>query len=81
MTKQQIIDKWRKDKRRKIADSDKMLFCRGCRKDYYNGSATGVKQCWNLSKAKLADREIHMSLHHVKPTPITTLNCYIQQYH
>ncbi len=72
MTKQAVIDKWREDKRRKITDSDKMMFCRGCRKEHYNGSIKGVKQCWNLSKAKLKEREIHMSLHDVKATEITT---------
>lgn len=78
MDKQAVIDKWRKDKRRKISDSNKQVFCRGCRKDYYNGIGA---RCWHLAKAKLKDREIHMSLHEVKATEITTLNCYIPDYH
>lgn len=79
MDKQAVIDKWRKDKRRKISDSNKQLFCGGCRMNYYNG--IGAKQCWHLAKAKPKDRKINMSLHEVKATEITTLKCFIPQYH
>lgn len=77
--KDDVIAVWEKDKRRKVADSDKQLFCRGCRMNHYNGQY--AKQCWHLRGAKLKKREIYMSLHSVKPTAVVTLGCFIPEYH
>ena len=78
-SKQDVIDKWKKDKRKRVPDSDKQMFCRGCRKNYYNGR--GADQCWNLKGAKLKEREIYMSLHSHHPQKMVTLDCFIPQYH
>lgn len=75
--KQDIIENWQKDKRRKVPDADKLLFCSGCRDNFYNGrNPYNIKQCWHLKKAKLKEREIYFSIHQVKPTPVITLSCF-----
>jgi len=76
--KANIIEKWQKDKRRKIADVDKLSFCPGCRRHWYNRNKKGG--CWHLKKAKLKEREIYTSLHSKAPTAVVTLGCYIQEY-
>lgn len=77
MTKQKVIDKWLKDKRRKIPESDKKAFCPGCRQNWYN---VNMKVCWHLAKSKLKEREIYASLDSVKPDKVVTVSCYIQKY-
>ncbi len=78
MNRQEVIDKWAKDRRKKVSDDNKRLFCAGCRKDWYNhNKSTG---CMHLKKAKLKKREIYMTIHSISPSEITTLTCFIPRY-
>lgn len=77
MTKQKVIDKWRKDKRRKVSVENKRRFCPGCRQNWYN---VNMKGCWHLAKSKVKEREIYASLSSVKPDKVVTLDCYMQSY-
>lgn len=41
--------------------------CIGCRSDFYNGNNNrGIKECWNLKKAKLVSR---IAIGHWEPPP------------
>ena len=79
---EEIIQKWKKDKRRKLSSVEKREFCAGCRQNFYNGNNDlGVKECWSLKSAKLKEREIYRSLDSVEPDKVITLDCYTKQYH
>ena len=78
-TKDAVVTTWEKDKRRKVSDSNKQLFCSGCRMNHYNGRY--AKQCWHLKGSRLKKREIYMSLHDTQPRKVVTLGCFITDYH
>jgi hypothetical protein len=77
-SKQAVIDKWRRDKRKRVKTEDKQLFCYGCRQNWYNrNKADG---CWHLKGAKLKEREIYASLHSRSPDKVVTLACFVMKY-
>lgn len=78
-TKAEVIEIWEQDKRCGIPKSAKMLFCSGCRQNFYNGREEG--DCWSLSKAKMKRRKIYASLDSTKPDKVVTLGCFVKQYH
>lgn len=80
--KSEIIEKWKKDKRRKITLAEKREFCYGCRQNFYNGNNDmGIQECWFLKSGKLEERERYPSLSSIKPEKVITLNCFTKQYH
>ena len=79
--KEAVIKKWGKDKRRKIHNSDKQLFCGGCRQNFYNGNNDiGVSECWSLAKSKLKKRELYLRVDSCDTEKIVTLNCHMRKY-
>lgn len=79
--KENIIINWQKDKRRKVPDSDKQLFCMGCRQNFYNGNNDlGIDECWSLNKAKLKKRELYLRVDSTETENIVTLSCFTRKY-
>ena len=76
-----IIEKWQKDKRRKIPNKDKILFCSGCRQNFYNGNNEyGIEKCWSLDEAKLKKRTLYLRVDSNETEEIITLSCYVRKY-
>lgn len=79
--KEIAISNWQKDKRRKVSNSDKQLFCSGCRQNFYNGhNDLGIDECWSLDKAKLKKRELYLRVDSTETENIITLNCFVRKY-
>jgi len=74
-----VVAIWEEDKRVKIPNRAKRLFCQGCRMNYYNGK--GADECWSLGKAKLCKKKVYPSLDSVHANEEVRLNCFIKQYH
>lgn len=78
-SQEDVIGIWEQDKRVKIPNRAKNLFCDGCRNNYYNG--IGADECWSLDKAKLCRCKIHQSLESRVPEEVVTLSCFVKEYH
>jgi len=74
----EVVDIWKEDKRVKIPNKAKRLFCFGCRNNYYNG--VGADECWSLDKARLCKMKVYRSLDSTDSDEEYRLNCFIKEY-
>jgi hypothetical protein len=67
-----------------MTKEEKRKHCIGCIEDFYNGkNPYGIKECWNLEKAKLVLRK-KIPFNQRPPwkqKPIKVLSCYRQRYY